>query len=127
MLLEKTLTMDEIKCEVPTWIHPDALLENDEVRFSDGFLECGLMEEKYEECTEEFIESLINDGQVAPCLIEKDDRGYYFMNGHHRLAVASRHNLEILVMIVSSEENIFVHWDTSESDFFPDSMENSVL
>lgn len=120
MLLEKTVSLDDIECETPTFINPNVLLESDKVTFSDGCIDDGLMEEKYEECTGIFIESLIENGQKAPALISKSDSGsYFFMNGHHRLAVALNHDLEILIMIVT--DNVYNHWDSSESDDFPDS------
>lgn len=120
MLIEKTRNLDDIQCKTPTFIDPNVLLVSDKVTFSDGCLDEGLMEEKYSECTETFIESLIENGQKAPALIAKSDSGsYYFMNGHHRLAVALNHDLEILIMIVTG--NVYNHWDSSESDYFPDS------
>lgn len=119
MLLEKTLILDDIKCESPVFIDPNVLLESDKVTFSDGCIHHGLIEEKYEECTEMFIESLIENGQKAPALISKgDDGSYFFMNGHHRLAVALNHDIELLIMIVT--DNVYSHWDSSESDDFPD-------
>lgn len=120
MLLEKIRNLDDIQCETPTFIDPNVLLESDRVTFSDGCLDEGLMEEKYGECTEKFIQSLINEGQRAPALIAKEGSGYYFMNGHHRLAVAANHDLEVLIMIISPEDNPFMHWDSSESDDFPE-------
>ena len=120
MLLEKTRNLDDIQCETPVFVHPNVLLKNDKISFSDGCLDEGLMDEKYGECTGMFIESLIENGQKAPALISKSDSGLYlFLNGHHRLAVALNHDLEILIMIVT--DNVYNHWDSSESDDFPDS------
>lgn len=119
MLLEKTRNLDDIQCETPTFIDPNVLLVSDNVTFSDGCLDEGLMEEKYSECTETFIESLIENGQKAPALIAKNDSGYFFVNGHHRLAVALNHDIELLIMIVT--DNVYSHWDASESYDFPDS------
>ena len=120
MLLEKTVSLDNIECGSPTLIHPSVLMDDPKVSFSDGCVEEGLFEEKYEECTDMFIESLIENGQKAPALISKTDSGtYFFMNGHHRLAVALNHDIELLIMIVT--DNPYNHWDSSESDDFPDS------
>lgn len=120
MLLEKTVSLDDIECETPVFVHPNALLKNRDVSFSDGCLDDGLIEEKYSECTDMFIESLIESGQKAPALISKSNDGsYFFMNGHHRLAVAANHDLEILIMIVT--DHVYDFWDSSESDDFPDS------
>lgn len=122
MLLEKTASLADVQLEIPTWIHPDDLLKNPDVSFSDGFLEEGLMDEKYSECDEDFIESLVKTGQKAPVLIEKgkaDNGNYYVMNGHHRLAVAARHNLPVLVLIVPVD-NVWDHWDSSESEDYPE-------
>lgn len=119
MLLEKTRNLDDIQCETPTFIDPNVLLVSDNVTFSDGDIDAGLMEEKYAECTGMFIESLIKEGQKAPALIAKNDSGYFFVNGHHRLAVALNHDIELLIMIVT--DNVYSHWNSSESDDFPDS------
>lgn len=120
MLLEKTVSLDDIQCETPVFVHPNVLLESDRITFGDGCLDEGLMEEKYGECTGMFIESLIENGQKAPALISKNDSGLYlFLNGHHRLAVALNHDLEILIMIVT--DFVYDHWESSESDDFPDS------
>lgn len=120
MLLEKTVSLDDIEYGRPVLIHPSVLMNDPKVTFSDGCVDEGLIEEKYEECTGMFIESLIENGQKAPALIAKSDDGsYFFMNGHHRLAVAVNHDLEILIMIVA--DNAYDHWDSSESDDFPDS------
>ena len=119
MLLEKTVFLADVQSEIPTWIHPDDLLKNPNVSFSDGFLHEGLMDEKYSECDEDFIESLVETGQKAPVLIEKSEGNYYVMNGHHRLAVAARHNLPVLVLIVPVE-NVWDHWDSSESEDYPE-------
>lgn len=122
MLLEKTVSLVDVQLEIPTWIHPDDLLQNPNVSFSDGVLDDGLMDQKYSECDDDFIESLVKTGQKAPVLIEKskaDNRNYYVMNGHHRLAVAARHNLPILVLIVPVE-NVWDHWDSSESEDYPE-------
>ena len=119
MLLEKTVSLADVQPEIPTWIHPDDLLENPNISFSDGFLEEGLMDEKYSECDEDFIESLVKTGQKAPVLIEKSEGNYFVMNGHHRLAVADRHNLPVLVLIVPVE-NVWDYWDSSESEDYPE-------
>lgn len=119
MLLEKTVSLTDVQPEIPTWIHPNDLLENPSVSFSDGFLEEGLMDEKYSECDEDFIESLVETGQKAPVLIEKSEGNYFVMNGHHRLAVADRHNLPVLVLIVPVE-NVWDYWDSSESEDYPE-------
>lgn len=122
MLLEKTVSLADVQPEIPTWIHTDDLLKNPSVSFSDGCLSEGLMDEKYKECSEFFIESLTLDGQKAPVLIEQgtaDNGNYYVMNGHHRLAIAARHNLPVLVLIVPVD-NVWDHWDTSESEDYPE-------
>lgn len=119
MLLEKTVSLADAQVEIPTWIHTDELLKNPTVSFSDGLLEEGLMDEKYSECDEDFVESLVKTGQKAPVLIEKSEGNYYVMNGHHRLAVAARHNLPVLVLIVPVE-NVWDHWDSSESEEYPE-------
>lgn len=122
MLLEKTVSLADVQSEIPTWIHTDDLLKNPSVSFSDGYLHEGLMDEKYSECDDDFIESLVETGQKAPVLIEygKADNGnYYVMNGHHRLAVAARHNLPVLVLIVPVD-NVWDHWDSSESEDYPE-------
>lgn len=122
MLLEKTVSLTDVQPEIPTWIHPDDLLENPSVSFSDGFLEGGLMDEKYSECDDDFIESLVKTGQKAPVLIEKgraNNGNYCVVNGHHRLAVAARHNLPVLVLIVPVD-NVWSHWDSSESEDYPE-------
>lgn len=119
MLIEKTRNLDDIQCKTPTFINPNVLLVSDNLTFSDGCLNQGLMEEKYSECSQKFIQSLINEGQKAPALISKNNSGYRFMNGHHRLAVALNHDIELLIMIVT--DNVYSHWDASESDDFPDS------
>lgn len=124
MLLEKTVSLADVQPEIPSWIHTDDLLKNPSVSFSDGCLSDGLMDEKYSECSEPFIESLTLDGQQAPVLIcfdSDEDDSYYVINGHHRLAVAARHNLPVLVLIFSAGENEFEYWDASESDYYPDS------
>lgn len=118
MLLEKTRNLDDIQCETPVFVHPNVLLESDKVTFSDGCLDEGLMGEKYGECTGKFIQSLINEGQKAPALIAKEGNGFFFMNGHHRLAVAIEHDLEILIMIVPN--CAYDYWESSESEDFPD-------
>lgn len=123
MLLEKTVKLSDVKPEVPTWIHPNELLANPSVSFSDGYLDDGLMDHKYEECDETFIDSLVKDGQKTPVLIEQGKAGYYVMNGHHRLAVAARHNLSVLVLVVpiaDTDKNIWDYWDSSESNDYPD-------
>ena len=122
MLLEKTVSLADVPLEISTWIHPDDLLKNPSVSFSDGCLEDGLMDEKYSECDDDFIASLTLDGQKAPVLIERgraDNGNYYVMNGHHRLAVAARHNLPVLVLIVPVD-NVWDHWDSSESEDYPE-------
>lgn len=122
MLLEKTVSLADVLLEIPTWIHTDDLLKNPTVSFSDGYLEEGLMEEKYSECDDDFIESLVKTGQKAPVLIEKgqaDNGNYFVVNGHHRLAVAAHHNLPVLVLIVPVE-NVWDHWDSSESEDYPE-------
>lgn len=122
MLLEKTVSLADVQPEIPTWIHTDDLLKNPSVSFSDGCLDDGLMDEKYSECSERFIESLTLDGQKAPVLIRFDsdeDGNYRVMNGHHRLAIAARHNLPVLVLI-SPADNVWDHWDTSESEDYPE-------
>lgn len=122
MLLEKTVALADVLLEIPTWIHPDELLKNPSVSYSDGCIEDGLMDEKYSECDEEFIESLVETGQKAPVLIEQSSvnrDNYYVMNGHHRLAVAARHNLPVLVLVVPVD-NLWDHWDSSESEDYPE-------
>lgn len=119
MLLEKIVSLTDVQSEIPTWIHPDDLLKNPSVSFSDGFLHEGLMDEKYSECDEDFIESLVETGQKAPVLIEENQGNYYVMNGHHRLAVAARHNLPVLVLVVPVD-NVWDHWDSSESEDYPE-------
>lgn len=122
MLLEKTVALADVQLEIPTWIHPDELLKNPSVGYSDGCLDDGLMDQKYSECDEDFIESLVETGQKAPVPIEQSSvnrDNYYVMNGHHRLAVAARHNLPVLVLIVPVD-NIWDHWDSSESEDYPE-------
>ena len=122
MLLEKIVSLADVQPEIPTWIHTDDLLKNPSVSFSDGCLSDGLMDEKYSECDDDFIESLVKTGQKAPVLIERrraDNRNYFVVNGHHRLAVAARHNLQVLVLIVPVE-NVWDHWDSSESEDYPE-------
>lgn len=122
MLLEKTVALADVLSEIPTWIHPDELLKNPSVSYSDGCIHEGLMDQKYSECDEDFIESLVETGQKAPLLIEQSNVNrdhYYVMNGHHRLAVAARHNLPVLVLIVPVD-NVWDHWDSSESEDYPE-------
>lgn len=122
MLLEKTVSLADVQLEIPTWIHTDELLKNRSVSFSDGYLHEGLMDQKYSECDDDFIESLVKTGQKAPILIEKgraDNGNYFVMNGHHRLAVAARHNLPVLVLIVPVD-NVWDHWYSSESEDYPE-------
>lgn len=122
MLLEKTAALSDVQLEIPTWIHTDELLKNPSVSFSDGYLHEGLMDQKYSECDDDFIESLTLDGQKAPVLIEQgtaDNGNYYVVNGHHRLAVAACHNLPVLVLIVPVD-NVLDHWDSSESEDYPE-------
>lgn len=125
MLLEKTVSLADVQPEIPSWIHTDDLLKNPGVSFSDGFLEEGLMDQKYSECSELFIESLTLDGQQAPVLIDAHsaENDFFVINGHHRLAVAARHNLPVLVLIIPAGEEYFEHWDASESDYYPDSQD----
>lgn len=126
MLLEKTVSLADVQLEIPTWIHTDELLKNPSVSFSDGYLHEGLMDEKYSECGDDFIESLLKTGQKAPLLVEhnyyddSDEHSYYVVNGHHRLAVAARHNLPILVLVISSGDSVWAHWDSSESGDYPE-------
>lgn len=116
MLLEKT-TLDTVPVNTNTWVSPRDILNNPLVSYCDGYLEEGLMDYKYVECSEEFIESMIKEGQKAPVLIEKCEGSYHVINGHHRLAVADFEGLPILVLITDG----YGSWDESESDDYPSS------
>ena len=123
MLLEKT-NLDDIPVDETTWVSTKALLNNPRVSYSDGELEDGLLDDKYIECSLEFIESMINEGQKAPVLITKSPGNHYFVrNGHHRLAVADFESLPVLVLIVDFDDDRFIeHWYSSESEDYPESI-----
>lgn len=99
------------------WIDPNELMFSPNVDFMDrdGETPDELMEFKYDDCDDLFIRSLITSGQKMPVLIRKDRGMYWVCNGHHRIAVALRHDLKIMVVVVPDDQYID-QWDRSESD-----------
>lgn len=63
------------------------------------------MHEKYRECSKTFIDSLVEDGIQMPVLVSikgvNQHRSELILgNGHHRVAVANEHNLDVPVLFV---------------------------
>lgn len=72
------------------------------VDFLDGSDLDGLLATKYDDCSEMFMIDVDCMGIERPVCVEIDEDGFWIMgDGHHRLAVASRHGFEIMVLFAT--------------------------
>lgn len=105
------------KINEEVWVCPHLLIEELSLKLGDQSSETfeELMNDKYKECHIKFINSLLTQKQKMPVLIERShNKKYTLYNGHHRLAVALKHGLNLKVLIVRGDA--ISEWDRSESD-----------
>jgi hypothetical protein len=91
-----------------------------------------LMDKKFEDCSEDFLSSIINEGARKPVCIEVNrlDSDYWrFGNGHHRMAVYLKYGLENLPVVFSFDgdymwSGVSGSYDTDASNWGPDDYVN---
>lgn len=104
------------KINEESWVCPHILIKELNLKFGDqepdeSFED--LMAYKYKECHIKFINSMLA-GQKMPVLVSRNREGNYTLyNGHHRVAVALTHGLNLKVLVVRDAYSNF--WDRSES------------
>jgi len=114
--------MFEIGTQLPLFLYPRDLVNNGNTK-DWASVDCcgmdwdGLMESKYEHCTDHFIDSCRYDGIQAPACIQFSDGRVYFGNGHHRFAVALNHDL-VLPVVFDYRDHMIAH--ITESANHPD-------
>jgi hypothetical protein len=65
----------------------------------------------FSECTQEFIDSILEEGVQAPIYVEVlDDDKWKMGNGHHRLCIAMKYDLE-LPLSVEDDYNLTSNYD----------------
>jgi hypothetical protein len=73
------------------------------------------LDEKYDECYSEFIESIVHAGIQKPiCVAVTEDGRWIHGNGHHRTAVAVMENIDLIPVIFSFTENFMLMRSTSD-------------
>lgn len=114
--------MFEIGTQLPLFIFPaDFVYEEIACNWSstDGSFYSGLLEEKLDECGEEFVQSILRDGIQMPVGMAIGN-GVLFGNGHHRLAVAVEYGLP--VPVIFDQHHAYLD-DWTESRRYPNSGE----
>ena len=69
-----------------------------------------LLERKYEECSQRFIDTISTDFTHPVCVQVRDNGEWWFGNGNHRLAIAVFKNLPTM-NVVFSFDNDYMHED----------------
>lgn len=98
-----------------------SLIESNQIYSSEGRLLShyanpseqllSVLEWKFEECNQRFIDSCRNDGIKTPVILEVDNRDLYMLSeGHHRMAVALEYNLPCMIYVVNN-------WSDVKEDF----------
>lgn len=76
-----------------------------------------LFSRKLMDCSERFIESVIEQGVQAPICIRVNGNEWEQGNGHHRLAVMFRHDPFGEIPVVFSEEFDYMKCEITEGDY----------
>lgn len=114
---------------------------NELIAVLDGSADCkdmsqfdALLARKYDECSELYLLDVELMGIEWPiCVLIEKDGSWFMGDGHHRLAVASRWNMEVMVLfstdgnyirhgICSDEQMTRLHCDVDPIEFYGDDL-----
>lgn len=87
--------------------------------WDDRFLD--LMQYKLDDCSQEFISSVLNNGQRHPICVRVEGDGTWTLgNGNHRFAVAVNYSLPTILVVFSEDHQYMLTEITSPGEDRPD-------
>lgn len=105
---------NEIVMMVPVLDLITALDDSVDMSFGEWM---GLFDRKMNDCSERFIESILNDGVQAPICVMVENGRWIQGNGNHRLTVMFRHDPFGEVPVVFSETRDYMMCDVTEGGY----------
>jgi len=78
------------------------------------------LQDKFEECSDSFVQDISANGVEQPMLFLEESGGWSMLDGHHRLACARYFGGRVPYCIVLDEDDVFYVYTTMGYDFSKD-------